>query len=166
VNVVAGGIKERGVAEQAYESLYAYLASDIAEGEGGNGPVNKTIMPRLNVDKLISNNTIILRSAGETLYHICSGWQGNTFGNELFSLPHATVTVKNQGCCSNCNVSCCESNCTKRCTPTSFTLDEWQRQDPALNDPGTTLTREMPTPEWIIAKARAMLMSRKHTIAV
>ena len=30
MNVVAGGIKERGLAEQAYESLYAYLASDIA----------------------------------------------------------------------------------------------------------------------------------------
>ena len=40
VNVVAGGIKERGLAEQAYESLYAYLASDIAEGEGGNGPAH------------------------------------------------------------------------------------------------------------------------------
>lgn len=159
---VFGGIKERGVAEQAYASIYAYVASDIAEGEGGNGAINKTNMPRLNMPKLIANNTIILSSDGETLYHICSGWQRNTFGNQLFGPPHATVTIKNQGCCSDCNVSCCASNCTKRCTPASFSLKEWQDRDPAANDLGTTLTHTIPTPEWIIAKARAMLMPGEH----
>lgn len=155
---IFGGIKERGVAEQAYESIYAYLGSDIAEGEGGGGAINKTIMPRLNVPKRIANNTIILSSPGETLYHICDGWEGNAFGNQFFSSPHATLVVKNQGCCSNCNITCCLANCTKRCASASFTLQDWQRRDPAWNDPGTTLTREIPPPEWIIAKARALLM--------
>ena len=154
--IIFGGIKERGLAEQATESLYAYLGGDIAEGEGGSGKLNSSIMPRFNVPKLIANNTIILGST-DTLYHICAGWQGNTFGNQLFGPPDATVSVKNQGCCSDCNVSCCLSNCTKRCTAAAFTLEEWQQRDPALNDPGTTLTRKMPTPEWIIGKARALL---------
>ena len=35
--LVFGGIKERGLAEQAYNSILAYASGDIAEGEGGGG---------------------------------------------------------------------------------------------------------------------------------
>eukprot|EP01047_Picozoa_sp_COSAG01_P018064 COSAG01_NODE_970_length_12375_cov_27.268736_6_plen_248_part_00 len=155
---VFGGIKERGVAEQATHSLYAWVAGDIAESEGGNGKINKTSMPRLNMPKRIANNTIVLGSAATTVYHICAGWEGNAFDNQLFGAEHADVTVRGPGCCSDCNVSCCTSNCTKNCTSTSFTLEEWQQQNPALNDLGTTLTHKRPTSEWIVAQARAMLM--------
>jgi hypothetical protein len=202
--LVFGGIKERGSAEQATHSLYAYASGDIAEGEGGDaapaeigttGRINRTIVGRLGRPKRIANNSarplappppphalcsysalvlcvprlmhesfcvvawaaaIILRSKN-TNYHICQGWQGEAFGNRFYGQPGSQLHINSQGCCSNCNVSCCATNCTKRCQATSFTLEQWQRQDPSANDAGTTLTRTMPGAEEVIGWARKVL---------
>jgi alpha-L-arabinofuranosidase len=154
--LVFGGVKQRGLAEDTYESILAYT-NTIGEGENqGWGPSYASgKRGPFSTPKQIRNNTFVLLP-GTVAYHTCWGAPGNVFGNQLFG--NSSVLVSGTGCCSNCNVTCCTSNCTKQCRAASFTLVEWQQRDSTANDAGTTLDRTTPSPEWIIGQARKLLM--------
>ena len=159
-----------------FDSLLAFGGTDIGQAEsGGFGPCAspppqpwmalltarglvsdppKVFGPFL-VPNQIRDNTIILLP-GST-WHSCD-WANDTFGNSLYG-DEAKVT--GSGCCSNCNVSCCQNNCTQTCRAASFTLAEWQGRNPIENDFNTTLNRTTPAAGWITAHARALLYGQR-----
>lgn len=151
--LVFGNLKERGTAEQVYSSVLAYGGTDIGQQEsGGFGAYPPKVFGPFMVPNQIRNNTIILLPGTET-YHSCD-WVNDTFGNRLYG---ESAMIRGTGCCSNCNVTCCKTNCTKLCVAATFTLAQWEARNPVENDAATTLNTTMPTASWIVEQARALL---------